>query len=164
MYVNFHELPEQARIWIYQAERALDTKEQALILEAGKNFLEQWVTHGESLVGSLQIVDDYFLVVGVDDRQLPSGCSIDASVAFVRSLGEHLNVDFFGRTNILLNTRGTLSSLPLADLKGKLRAGEIDPQTRVYNTLAAKAGELKTWLQPIQNSWLARFLPETQEN
>ncbi len=163
MHISFTELPDQARVWLYQSERALTSGEQQIILDAGRRFIDQWVTHGQTLIASITVIDNFFIAIAVDDRNLPSGCSIDSSVDFVRTIGNHLNLDFFGRTNIPLQVDGKIELMPLAELKQKLKLGEIDHNTLVYNTLSANIAELKKWVIPLKNSWLARFLPQTQE-
>jgi hypothetical protein len=37
-----------------------------------------------------------------EDIESASGCSIDSSVRFVKSLGAELNIDFFNRLNVLV--------------------------------------------------------------
>ena len=41
MYVTFDTLPEESRIWIYQAQRELSSEEQLQILELGQSILHQ---------------------------------------------------------------------------------------------------------------------------
>lgn len=163
MHIPFTELPDQARVWLYQSERALTPGEQKIILDAGRRFIDQWVTHGQTLIASITVIDNFFIAIGVDDRNLPSGCSIDSSVDFVRTIGNHLKLDFFGRTNIPLQVDGKVKLMPMVDLKKKLKSNEIGHNTLIYNTLSANIAELKNWVIPLKNSWLARFIPETQE-
>jgi hypothetical protein len=48
------------------------------------------------------ILFSQYLVISVDEKIVSaSGCSIDSSVHFVKSLGSELKVDFFNRMNVL---------------------------------------------------------------
>ncbi|GJM28186.1 MAG: hypothetical protein DHS20C17_08210 [Cyclobacteriaceae bacterium] len=163
MYITFEKLPEEARVWVYQAERALSDSEQDVVLETGKQFIDQWVTHGQPLIASIQVRANYFVIIAVDDTQLPSGCSIDASVDFMRNLTNNLSLDFFDRTNIPLQIEGKVKLVPLVDLKNQIRNGAVSEETLVYNTLVNKKSELNNWLLSLRESWLARYFPQTQE-
>jgi hypothetical protein len=163
MYVTFENLPENARVWVYQAERALTSTEKEFVLNTGQEFIDQWVTHGQPLIASLQVLDDHFVIMAVDDRQLPSGCSIDSSVDFMRNLTIELGVDFFGRTNVPLQDDGKVKVMGLAELKKQIGNGDVSDETLVYNSLAKTKGELKDWIVPLKDSWLARYLPQQQE-
>ncbi len=160
MYVSFDTLSDRSRLWVYQAERELNTEEQQSILESGKNFMDQWVTHGVPLSASIQVLMGYFVVIAVDDSQLPSGCSIDTSVGFMRALGSKMDIDFFGRNQIPLYDNERVVLAPLAKLKDQLKLGEVPKETLMINTLIPQKGDLSTWIIPLSQSWLSRYLPQ----
>lgn len=161
MFVPFDTLPDEARIWVYQAERPLTSEEENFVLSNGKKFMDQWVSHGHPLTASIKVIERSFVLIAVDDRQLPSGCSIDASVGLLRSLGSKLKVDFFSRTNIPLWINQSVKLFALGDLKKKIKKGEVSEDTLMFNTLVQKKKELAGWIIPLKESWLARYLPET---
>ena len=164
MFVPFNELPDESRIWVYQAERELTLEEQQLVLQVSRTFIDQWATHGQPLIGSCQVKDRYFIIIAVDDRQLPSGCSIDASVGLIRDLGNKLGVDLFGRTNVPLWVDNKVVTSPLAELKQLMKSGNISQDTLLINTLVEQKGSLSDWKVPLRESWLKRYLPQPQEN
>ncbi|UPT69069.1 MAG: hypothetical protein M0D57_10815 [Sphingobacteriales bacterium JAD_PAG50586_3] len=78
--------PAMLRVWIYQADRLLTDSEQQMLAEASAQFVAQWSAHGTPLTAAAQVLNGYFLVLGVDEAQAQaSGCSIDKSVNFVKS-------------------------------------------------------------------------------
>lgn len=160
MFVEFDKLPDEARIWVYQAERALTSDEQEVILATGRRFIDQWASHGTPLTASLKIFNGYFVVIGVDDRMLPSGCSIDASVDFMRGLGSELSLDFFGRTNIPVFSQEQITMVPLAEIKHQVKNGQISQETMLINTLVQNKRGLEDWVVPLRSSWLSRYLPQ----
>ncbi len=162
MFVSFNTLADESRIWIYQAERELNQVEQEQIRKLGREFIGQWASHGQPLQASLEILLDRFLVIAVDDRQLPSGCSIDASVAFVREIGERLQLDFFNRTKVPLMDNQSVTVLPLTELKDQIKKGEVSEEYLLINTLVSTKGDLTNWIVPIKESWLNRYLPQPQ--
>src|SRR4028119_2510680 len=99
MYIPFNQLPPQARVWIYQADRALTDAEVEALNPVLTRFVTEWTSHGQKLQASAQVFHNRFLVIGNnEDVNSPSGCSIDASVRFVKQLEEQLNVSLFNRT------------------------------------------------------------------
>ena len=101
MTANFDSITDHAKIWIYQANRPINTEEKAVIREHLDVFLSQWTAHGSTLQSAGDVLYDYFLIICVDESfHKPGGCSIDSSVRFVQELGQRMNLDFFQRTNL----------------------------------------------------------------
>lgn len=98
----FSELPNESRVWLYLANRKLDNTELLFAEEQLSVFLSSWKAHGKNLKCNGAFLFSQYLVLSVDeDIESASGCSIDSSVHFVKSLGAQLNVDFFNRLNVL---------------------------------------------------------------
>ena len=77
MLVAFEELPESARVWIYQSDKILDSKQVDYIEEQAKVFCNQWSAHSTPLKSGYQILHKKFLVLSVDEGyNEASGCSI----------------------------------------------------------------------------------------
>ena len=98
MYIDFDRLPDEARVWVYQADRRLTDEEVTTIEKTLQVALSQWAAHGQPLLASARVAENRFLVLGVDEGySLPSGCSIDSSVRTVQEVGRQIGVDFFDR-------------------------------------------------------------------
>ena len=98
----FPELSDKSRVWLYLANRTLDATELHYASEKLFEFLSNWKAHGKSLTCNATILFSQYLVISVDEEiESASGCSIDSSVHFVKSLGNELKVDFFNRMNVL---------------------------------------------------------------
>ena len=81
MYVPFDRLPDEARVWIYATNRHLSDKEVIAIEQELIAFLTQWTAHQQALEASFSIPYNNFIVIGLNEnKNLASGCSIDASV------------------------------------------------------------------------------------
>jgi len=156
--MTINELPSNARVWIYQADRLLTTDEQAFLAESSLQFVAQWAAHGTPLTGTAQVLNGYFLVIGVDEAQAEaSGCSIDKSVNFVKALGQKLNVDFFNRLNIAVETE-SINLVPLNQFETLVANGTITANTYVYdNTITSAADFNNHWYTQAQNTWLSRY-------
>jgi hypothetical protein len=99
----FPNLPEHSRVWLYLADRKLDATEAHFLNEKLKLFLDSWAAHNKKLTCDGILLFSQYLILAVnEDVESASGCSIDSSVRFVKSLGQELNVDFFNRLNVLV--------------------------------------------------------------
>ena len=159
MYIPFDQLPPQARLWIYQADRPLTESEVAEIKPLLERFATEWSSHGKGLQASARLLHNQFLVLANNESATSaSGCSIDASVRFVRELEQQLQVSFFDRTKLAFLKEGKVQTVGMQELKEKVAAGEIDENTLYFDTLVNNYGELQTaWPRPARNSWLSRY-------
>ena len=84
---NLLAFPDESRVWIYQADRPFDEADIQAVNEDIERFCEQWTSHNRALRALGGVMHDLFVVLVVDEtRSEASGCSIDKSVAFVKSL------------------------------------------------------------------------------
>jgi hypothetical protein len=137
----FPELPDHSRVWLYLANRKLDSTELHYAEEQLQSFLKSWAAHGKNLFCDGRFLFDQYLILVVDEKQeSASGCSIDSSVRFVKSLGNELGVDFFNRLNVLtfVSENKTKSSNYFQAMKGTIP---------YLNPLIETLGELReNWL------------------
>lgn len=152
-------MPAHARVWIYQANRELTATEVAAITQAGQEFVAGWAAHGTPLTAAAAVVENYFLVIAVDEQQAAAtGCSIDKSVNFVKGLAQQLNVDFFNRLNIATELDGKVALLPLAKFEEMAKNGQLQPGTIIYdNTIATVADYRNLWKTAASSTWLSRY-------
>ena len=94
MYVDFNNMPDYSRVWIYQAGRSFSQAEKELVTNRLTAFCNGWNTHGNGMPSSFQILDDQVLILAVDESNLgASGCSIDSSVKALRELENTLGIN-----------------------------------------------------------------------
>jgi hypothetical protein len=156
-------LPAHARVWVYQASRALTGPEVAAAQLALDQFVQAWDSHGQRLAAAAAILHHRFVVLAVDQAVYPpSGCAIDKSVALVRQLEQHLGLGFLDRGRVAYRAAdGQVAATVLAELKAKVALGEIRPDTLVFNTLVENLHQLRHEFEaPASQTWLARYLPK----
>jgi hypothetical protein len=160
MYIPFDQLPPQARLWIYQADRPLTGAEQAEIKPLLERFATEWSSHGAGLQASATLLHDRFLILANNETvTAASGCSIDKSVSFVRELEQRYGVTFFDRTQLAFLEGNEVKVVAMNELKNKVASGEIEADTLYFDTLVNNYGELQeAWPRPARNSWLSRYL------
>jgi hypothetical protein len=91
--VDFAELPDDARLWVFPASRPLSAAESERLLSAVDEFLATWAAHGSPLQTSREWRLGQFLLVAVDEAATGvSGCSVDALVRCLRRVEHDLDI------------------------------------------------------------------------
>ena len=159
MHVPFSQLPASARVWIYQASRPLTSEETVGLLPALARFAEEWTSHGRSLLASAEVLHQHFLVLGLDEAVAgASGCSIDASVRFVRQVEQHLGLELLDKARLAFVQNGQIELLDRRELKAAIASGAVTPDTLYFDNTLATKGELDSrWPRPAGQTWLARY-------
>jgi len=159
MYVPFDTLPEESKIWIYQSNRKFSDEEMAQIDEALKTFVENWAAHGTGLEASYQLKYNRFIILAVNqENQMATGCSIDASVAFIQSLEQKYGVDLLDKMNVTYRLGEHIAHKPLTEFKKMAKDKAVSGNTIVFNNLVNNIAEYnESWEIPAQDSWHSRF-------
>ena len=160
MYVDFKELPEDARVWIYQSNRSFTPEEQAQLTTQLKAYLEEWTAHGSELWASFEIRYNRFIVIGANQNvHAVSGCSLDALVRFIQQLEQAYNVTLLDRMNVSYRQGEYIAYKPLIEFKKMVKDKAVSAQTIVFNNLVNTKWEYEEhWEVPLQESWHNRFL------
>ncbi|PZW42531.1 hypothetical protein LX95_00845 [Mesonia algae] len=160
MYVDFKELPNESRIWIYQSNRPFTEEEVMQLNEEVAQFLKQWTAHGANLNAGFEIKHKRFIIIGLDQSQQgATGCSIDASVHFIQELEKKYEVDLLDKMNVSFKQGEFIAYKPLIDFKKIVKNRSVSPKTIVFNNLVnTKEEYLHEWEIPLEESWHNRFL------
>jgi hypothetical protein len=158
---NLLAFPDESRIWIYQADRPFEDADIGRINEDIDSFCEQWTSHNRDLKAIGGVMHDLFVVLVVDETQAStSGCSIDKSVAFVKSLEQKYGRKLLERNNVAwLDENEQIHILSLDALKKAVEDGRMNMDTRVFdNLVATRKDYISRWTVPLGESWMKRFL------
>jgi hypothetical protein len=160
MYVNFNTLPQNSRIWIYQADREFTRIEVDLLQENAIAFIEEWTRHGAALKGSFALKYNRFLILAVDESFAnASGCSIDASVRFVKQMETLFSMDLMNKLNVTYKEGQTIHLVNLSTFQEYAKVQKITSETIVFNNMVQTKGDLESlWEVPAQQSWHRRFV------
>ncbi|APY12588.1 ABC transporter ATPase [Seonamhaeicola sp. S2-3] len=160
MLVDFNTLPEESKVWIYQANRSFTEEEIAEISSKLETFIENWTAHGADLHSGFQIKYKRFIIIGLNQNlNAATGCSIDASVHFIQQLEQEYNVDLMDKMNVSYKQGEFIAYKSLADFKKMAKDRAISKNTIVFNNLVNNIAEFKeNWEVPASESWHSRFL------
>ena len=160
MYISFEQIPQSARIWIYQANRALSDNEVSVIETTLEPAVTKWAAHGTALLASVKVLLNRFVIIALDESQFEaSGCSIDASSRWFKELGTQLNVDFFDRSQAYLDGN-EIKTFSIFQPKKAIESGLISAETIVFvnnNNIHTLADLSTNWQVKASDSYLKRF-------
>lgn len=158
---NLLAFPDESRVWIYQADKPFVDEDIPEINADIENFCTQWTSHNHELKAIGGVMHDLFVVLVVDEsNSSASGCSIDKSVAFVKSLELKYNRKLLERNNVAwLDQDEQLQITPLACLKAVVESGRVKMDTRVFDNLVnTRKDYISRWTVPLGESWMKRFV------
>ena len=160
MFTEYKNLPNNSRVWMYQSDRVFTAQEIDFISKKAKDFIEQWTRHGDNLKGSFTIKYNQFLVLAVDEGfNNVSGCSIDASVRFVKELENELQIDLMNKMNVSFKDGDTINIVKLSDFQQFAKEQKITKETIVFNNMVQTKEEVENnWEVPASKSWHNRFM------
>ena len=160
MLVDFNTLPEESRVWIYQANRSFTEQETEEIKLKLNTFINNWTAHGSDLQSGYLIKYKRFIVIGLNQNlNKATGCSIDASVHFIQQLEKEYNVDLMDKMNVSYKQGEFIAYKPLADFKKMAKDKAVSKNTIVFNNLVTNIAEFRdNWEVTASESWHSRFL------
>jgi len=153
-------MPDNARIWVYQSNKLLPDAEVTEIKKAGLNFIADWSAHGASLKASFDILYNRFIIISVDEQQaMASGCGIDKSVKFVKELEQQFNLNLFDRLQVAYRKGKGIVTCHISEFEKLADQDIINESTIVFNNMVTTIAAFnKEWEVPLKQSWHSRVL------
>jgi hypothetical protein len=153
-------MPDSARVWIYQSTRQFTEMETVVLTSQINGFVGEWTAHRKTLLAVGGVIYNQFIILSVDESlNEASGCSIDASVYFIKSLENQYSVQLFERMNFAYLDGETAKAVPSTTFAQLYTEGVINDETLVFDNLVNTVGALRSsWLKPLKSSWHSRFV------
>jgi hypothetical protein len=157
--IPFEQLPSDARLWIFAAERPLSEAERSRVLEETDAFISQWMAHGVPLSAGRDLRHNQFVLVGVDERAAGvSGCSIDALVRRMQQLETVLGLELINNGPVLYREGNAVVRVSRDRFAELAASGTVSPSTRVFDNTLTRVGDLVAgkWEVKAAESWHGR--------
>jgi hypothetical protein len=157
--IPFDQLPSDARLWIFAAERPLSSEESRRVLAEADAFIDQWAAHGMLLTAGRDLRYNQFLLVGVDERAAGvSGCSVDALVRRMQQLESILRVELVNNGPVLYREGDAIERVSRERFAELAASGTVGLSTRVFDNTLTRVGELQAgkWEVKAGESWHKR--------
>ena len=154
--VSFDELPPEARLWIFAAERPLTDGERARVTGEVDDFIDRWAAHGTSLTAARDVRYDQFVFVAVDERAAgASGCSVDALVRRMKDLQVELGVELVNHAPVLYREGAGIARVSRERFADLAVSGTVSPGTVVFDNTLTRVEQVRAgrWELPAGSSW-----------
>ena len=156
MFVDFKNISDNSRLWIYGSAKVLTSDIQISISKKIISFLNSWVHHGNSLTCSFTILYDRFIVIALDeDINQTGGCSMDGLQKLILKIDDDFSLDLYNRLNVFINTENKITCINSNMLNAN---NDITEDSLFFDLNISKKKELSNWLIPIKKGWCKRFL------
>ena len=157
---KLEQLPDSARVWIYQSTRPFSEMEITVLRSQINGFVSEWTAHSHQLAAAGDVLFERFIVLAVDENQAgASGCSIDKSVNFIKGIENQYVTQLFERMNFAFLEDGDVSVASSAEFSRLYTEGVLSENTLVFDNLVQSIGAMKTqWIKPVKSSWHKRFV------
>ncbi|RMG88572.1 MAG: hypothetical protein D6714_00470 [Bacteroidetes bacterium] len=158
--MNYQELSDTSRVWIYQSSRPFKDEELPRLRAELRDFVQNWASHNMDLKAFGDIFHNRFIVLMVDESQAgASGCSIDASVRFIKYLEQTFDTNLFDRMTFAWRDGNTIKTAPKEQFARLYAEGKINDHTLVFDNLVKTKAEFDgEWIKPLALSWHKRMV------
>jgi len=152
-------LPDNARLWIFTADRTLAAEDRARLLDDLDRFVAQWASHGRPVPGDVAIHEDRFVIVGAHLNGGVSGCGIDSLTHAVEEAGAERGIRWVDGLNVVFrDAEGAIHVLPRPAFRQLARDGVVTTTTPVFDTTTQTVGALREHglERPAGSTWHGR--------
>lgn len=157
--VDISQLPDSSRLFMYNIARRLDEQEREKLRTQLEAFLDQWAAHGSALTVGYELPYDHFIAIAVDDSLVgPSGCSIDASVHFLKSFTAATGIEILDAPDACYHDGETVRCVSRREFAELAERGDVNAATTVYDNTVSTLGQLREgrWEAPASQTWHSR--------
>ena len=156
MFIDFKNISDNSRLWIYGSAKVLTSDIQFSISKKITSFLNSWAHHGKYLTCSFTILYDRFIVIALDeDINQTGGCSMDGLQKLILKIDDDFSLDLYNRLNVFINTENKITCINSNMLNAN---NDITEDSLFFDLNISKKKELSNWLIPIKIGWCKRFL------
>jgi len=150
---NGHHFSPASKVWIYQSSRPFTADEIIALNQSLAIFAKHWTAHNMQLNAEGFVYKDRIIVLMVDETATgASGCSIDKSVHFIKSLEAQYQTTLFDRTLVNYLQDDGLVTITLQDIR------QLAPDTSMLNPLVQSKKEFdERLIVPLKESWYKQF-------
>ena len=156
---QFDNLPDDAQLWVYGFDQNIGPDVLAQMASDLGSFAESWTSHDEPVAGAAAVVEDRFVLLAGHCNAGIGGCSIDGSVAVIRSFADKYGLDGFNRDLVFYRGEDdTVQAVTRALFQRGVEDGTIGVSTVVFDLTLTSLRELREgrFETTFGNCWHAR--------
>ena len=154
MLVDYKNLPETSKIYIYPSSRKLYPKEVPMISKRIELFLQNF----ESNQLFFEIKYDRFLIILVSDMTPLNVEQNDVLVEFIVAIEKELGINLVDKVNVCFKQGQYVQLKEVPDFKKLIKNKGVSKRTIVFNNLINTKNEYDCcWEIAARESWISHF-------
>jgi hypothetical protein len=160
MIVDFNDIPNWCKLWVYPSSRKFYEQEIQGLKERIEIFLNQWSEENESFNCAYELKYNRFIIITVDDTEKAITTKAHNNLAaFIVSLEKHYEITLLDKINVCYKQGEFVQYKDLIEFKKMMKNNGVSAKTIVFDNMITTKEELETnWEINILDSWLGRFL------
>jgi len=160
MIVDFNQIPNEGKLWIFPSSRKFYPQEIAVVKERIEDFLNDWDDNEIAINCSYLLKYDRFIIIAVDDTTHNLSLQAhDLLITFIQELEKVFNIVLMDKINVCYKQGEFVQYKDLIDFKKMMKSKGVSQKTIVFNNMITLKEELDyNWEINIMDSWLGRFL------
>ena len=163
--VQIEDLPNNARTWVFGADRDLDKGATDLLLNEVDRFLSQWHAHGSPLTAARDWKYGRFLTISVDQSTAgASGCSIDGLFRSLKAMEPRLGASLVTSGLVFYrDKKGVIQTVDRERFTALSTEGKVSRKTQVFDPTVTTLGEWRARFElDAAHSWHSGLLDDKQ--
>lgn len=159
MLVNYRNISDNARAFIYPSSRKFYSQEIELLTQKITDFISDWKQEDAMFKVSYQFLYSRFIIFLIDENSELTNQDIDKQVAFILQLQQEYEVELLDKMNVCFKQGEFVQYKEIKEFKKLLKNKSVNDKTIVFDNLVQTKYELENyWEVPITESWYNRFL------
>jgi hypothetical protein len=160
MIVDFKQMPDEARLWIFPSSRKFYSQEIVGLKERIEEFLTTWNDGAIVIKCSYNLKYNRFIIIAVDDSEINLSLEAhDTLVAFILRLEQQYNIVLLDKINVCYKQGEFVQYKDLKEFKKLIKSKGVSQKTIVFNNMITTLEEYENdWEINIMDSWLGRFM------
>ena len=157
---DFSSFHDESRVWIFQTDRSLNDLEVKNVQRDVFHYIRTWKSHGSEVKSDCDVISNRFIVLIADETYTTvGGCSQDSLMRFIQQLQEDYGIDLLNRLLVAYFDGNEIEVLHKDRLVDLIASGELSTDLLMFDNLVQnKKDFLNSWIKPISESWVKRFL------
>jgi hypothetical protein len=163
--VEIEALPDDARAWVFGADKTIEAPASNVLLREVDAFLSRWNAHGAPLTVGRDWKYGRFLTVAVDQSTAgASGCSIDGLFRSLKALEPRLGASLVTSGLVFYrDANGVIQAVDRDAFTALGVEGKIPSGTHVFDPSVTTLGEWRARFElEVALSWHAGLLGDKQ--
>ena len=155
MIINYQNLPDEAKVFIYPSSRKFYPKELEGLEEKIKIFISNWTTYSTTF----KIEYQRFLVFFIEDNIEISADMLNTLAQFILQLELDYSITLLDKINVCFKQGEYVQYQDMKRFRELIKKKSISKKTIVFDNLIHTKREFENhWEVPISESWLSHLI------